>query len=110
MSTDQHPGDDTNHTSESPQRVQVSVDDSKTMAAYANFCRVTGTPEEVIIDFGLNPQPVGVPGSPIQLNQRVIMNFFPAKRVLFALNQTIARHEETFGPLEINVEKRVKKS
>ncbi len=35
------------------QRVQVEIDDSKVMALYANFCRVTGTPEELIIDFGL---------------------------------------------------------
>ena len=38
------------------QRVQtaVKVDESKLIAMYANFCRVTGTPEELIIDFGLN--------------------------------------------------------
>ena len=47
------------------QRVQVQIDDAKALASYANFCRVTGTPEELIIDFGLNPQPVGVPTQPI---------------------------------------------
>ena len=35
------------------QRTQVTLDDKSAIACYANFCRVTGTPEEVILDFGL---------------------------------------------------------
>ena len=35
---------------------------------YTDFCRVTGTPEELIIDFGLTPQPFGVPTVPIHVN------------------------------------------
>ena len=89
-------------------RVQVEIDDSKALAAYANFCRVTGTPEELIIDFGLNPQPFGVPTQPIPVNQRIITNFYTAKRMLHALNLTIQRHEATFGVLEIDVQKRVR--
>ena len=37
-----------------PTPAQIKVDDSKAYACYTNFCRVTGTPEELIIDFGLN--------------------------------------------------------
>ena len=47
------------------QQAQIQIDDSKIVACYANFCRVTGTPEELIIDFGLNPQPFGTPTEPI---------------------------------------------
>ncbi len=90
------------------QRVQVQLDDSKAVACYANFCRVTGTPEELIIDFGLNPQPFGVPTSPIPITQRIITNFYTAKRMLHALQLTIQRHEATFGVLEIDVQKRVR--
>jgi len=89
------------------QRVQVQIDDSKVLAVYANFCRVTGTPEELIIDFGLNPQPFGVPTEPIPVNQRIITNFFTAKRMLHALTLTVQRHEATFGVLETDVQKRV---
>ncbi len=64
--------------------MQVGIDDSKANADYANFCRVTGTPEELIIDFGLNPQPFGVPTEPIPVHQRIILNFFTAKRMLHA--------------------------
>ena len=90
-----------------PQRVQIQIDDSNTMATYANFCRVTGTPEEMIIDFGLNPQPFGVPTNPIPVRQRIITNFYTAKRMLHALQLTLQRHEATFGVLETDVQKRV---
>ena len=91
-----------------PQRMQVQIDDSHALANYANFCRVTGTPEELIIDFGLNPQPIGVPSQPIPITQRIITNFYTAKRMLHALTLTVQRHEATFGVLETDVQKRVR--
>ena len=91
-----------------PVQPQIQIDDTRSMPYYANFCRVTGTPEEVIIDFGLNPQPFGVPTEPIAVTQRLITNFYTAKRMLHALALTIERHEATFGALEINVERRVR--
>jgi hypothetical protein len=90
------------------QRVQVQIDDSKVIACYANFCRVTGTPEELIIDFGLNPQPVGIPTQPIPVAQRIITNFYTAKRMLHALQLTVQRHEATFGVLEVDIQRRVR--
>ena len=90
-----------------PMQMQVEVDDTHVTASYANFCRVTGSPEELIVDFGLNPQPVGVPTQPIKVSQRVILNFFTAKRLLHALHMTIERHEQAFGVLEIDVQKRI---
>jgi hypothetical protein len=85
---------------------QPAIDASKVMALYANFCRVTGTPGELIIDFGLNPQPFGIPAHPIPVTQRIITNFYTAKRMLHALQLTIQRHEATFGVLETDVQKR----
>ncbi|MBN2024565.1 MAG: DUF3467 domain-containing protein [Pirellulales bacterium] len=90
-----------------PQRQQVEIDDTHAIASYANFCRVTGTPEELIIDFGLNPQPFGIPTQPIPITQRLITNFYTAKRMLHALTLTVQRHEATFGVLETDVQKRV---
>lgn len=90
------------------QPMQVQVDDSNTLATYANFCRVTGSPEELIVDFGLNPQPIGVPKDPIQVKQRIIVNFFTAKRLLAALQMSVARHESVFGVLETDINKRVR--
>ena len=89
------------------QRQEIKFDDSRTVACYANFCRVTGTPEELIIDFGLNNQPMGVPTESIPIAQRIIVNFFTAKRLLGALSMSIQRHEAAFGVLETDVQKRV---
>ena len=93
-----------------PQAAMLQVDESKALSAYANFCRVTGTPEEVIFDFGLNTQPGGPPTAPIAVNQRLIMSYFTAKRMLAALQMTIARHEQAFGVLETDIRKRIVRS
>ena len=90
-------------------RPQLQVDDSRAVASYANFCRVTGTPEELIVDFGLNPQPMGVPTEPIPVSQRIVVNFYTAKRLYHALGMTLQRHEAAFGPLEVDVNKRVQR-
>ncbi len=94
---------------EQPARPQVQIDDSNVVATYANFCRVTGTPEELIVDFGLNPQPMGVPTGAIPVNQRIVVNFYTAKRLYHALGMTLQRHEAAFGPLEVDVNKRVRR-
>lgn len=88
-------------------QAQVKVDDSAAVCSYANFCRVTGSPEELIIDFGLNSQPMGVPTEPIAIKQRIIVNFFTAKRLLAALHMSVQRHEQAFGILETDVQKRL---
>ncbi|MBX3420417.1 MAG: DUF3467 domain-containing protein [Pirellulaceae bacterium] len=95
-------------TQQQAQAVQVHVDDSHATACYANFCRVTGSPEELIVDFGLNPQPVGIPKDPIHVTQRVILNFYTAKRLLAALQMSVQRHEAVFGVLETDIQKRLR--
>ena len=93
---------------EAQKPVQVQVVDDQALATYANFCRVTGSPEELIVDFGLNPQPIGVPKDPIHVKQRIIVNFYTAKRLLAALQMSVARHESVFGVLETDINKRVR--
>jgi hypothetical protein len=88
-------------------RPQIVVDDSRAVANYVSFCRVTGTPEELILDFGLNPPPSGAASHPIKVTQRIVMNYFTGKRVLHALQATLERHESVFGVLETDVQRRV---
>ena len=88
------------------QQTEVVVDDSATLPSYSNFCRVTATPEEVILDFGLNPQPFAMGRQEVKANQRIVMNFYTAKRLLTALGMTIQRHEGTFGAIELDVRRR----
>ena len=89
------------------QRQQIEIDESDAVTCYANFCRVTGTPEELIIDFGLNSQPFGVPNKPVVVRQRLVTNYYTAKRLLHALHLSVQRHEQAFGVLETDVQKRV---
>lgn len=88
------------------QTTEVVVDDSGTLPSYSNFCRVTATPEEVILDFGLNPQPFATGRQEVKAIQRIVMNFYTSKRLLTALGMTIQRHEGTFGSIELDVRRR----
>lgn len=90
-----------------PQAAEVVVDDSGTQPLYSNFCRITATPEEVIFDFGLNSQPFATGRQDVRASERIVMNMYTAKRLLSALGMTIQRHEQTFGPVELDVRRRV---
>src|SRR2546421_197494 len=97
-------------TQQPPQQATQTLecDDSDSPALYFNFARVTGTPEEIILDFGLNPTPMGVPTKPIKVSQKLVANYFTAKRLLAALSMTVQRHEQIFGALETDINKRVR--
>jgi hypothetical protein len=105
---EQEAGQEPQGRPQASQQVTVQVKDEDAIALYANFCRVTGSPEELIVDFGLNPQPVGIPKDPIHVKQRIIMNFFTAKRLLAALQMSVQRHEQVFGVLETDIQKRLR--
>jgi Protein of unknown function (DUF3467) len=98
---------ETNPQRQAPQaQAEVVVDDASTVPSYSNFCRVTATPEEVILDFGLNPQPFATGRQEVKAHNRIIMNFYTAKRLLSALGMTLQRHEGTFGSVELDVRRR----
>src|SRR5262249_61902901 len=75
---------------------------------YPNFCHGTITPEELILDFGLNTQMGPNPNVPVKLTHRVVMNFYTAKRLLNFLHWTINRYESQFGVLETDFQRRVR--
>lgn len=100
-------GEGNGAAAEPAQRARLEVNDKEAVCLYANFCRVTGTPEELILDFGLNAQPFGVPTEPVEVKQRIVTNYFTAKRMLQALHLSVQRHEQAFGVLETDVQKRV---
>jgi len=95
---------------EQPQRLQqtLQVDDSEVNAGYANFCRVSSTPEELILDLALNPNPYAQGDVTVRVSQRIIMNHYTAKRLLGALSMALQRHEQTFGVLETDIRRRVR--
>lgn len=93
-------------------QVQLRIDERDMNTVYANAFRTNGTAEEVVLDFGLNttvPQAEGEQGAPhivFKVNERVIMNYYSAKRLAITLSQLIRNHEEQFGELELDVTKR----
>jgi hypothetical protein len=89
------------------QPVRWELDDSTVAALYANVCRVSSTPEEVILDLALNPNPLGTPAHKLKVSQRVILNHYTAKRLAALLTATVQRHEQSFGRLETDVRKRL---
>lgn len=89
-----------------PQQAEIVLMEKDAHIAYSNFARVTSTAEEVIIDFCLNPNPFGAGRQEIPVAQRLIMNFYTAKRLLSALAMTLQRHEQTFGPIELDIRRR----
>jgi hypothetical protein len=102
-----HPGAQSQQNPPVQQTTEVVVDDSATLPTYANFCRVTATPEEIILDFGLNTQPFATGRQDVKASQRIVMNAYTTKRLLTAISMTIQRHEQTFGSIELDVRRRV---
>jgi hypothetical protein len=90
------------------QQAQITIDDARVEAHYANFCRVSSTPEELVLDLGLNPQPYATGPQTIRVSQRIILNHYTAKRLLSALSMALQRHEQAFGVLETDIRKRVR--
>ena len=94
-------------SAQNPAPKTVAVNDDDAVCSYANFCRVTGSPEELIIDFGLTAQPMGNNDQPVDVTQRIVLNFYTAKRLLHALHVSVQRHEKVFGNIETDIQKRV---
>lgn len=88
----------------------IAFDDREANTRYANYCRLTSTPEELILDLGLDqngPATADLSGQQILVTQRIVLGWHAAKRLLELLQLTVERHEATFGVLETNVHNRV---
>jgi Protein of unknown function (DUF3467) len=88
-----------------------TIDASNLKSNYANVCRIAQTPNEVIIDFGLNPNFFGqILDEPLKLEQRVILSHDAAKRLCLHLTATIQNFEAKYGSIELDVTKRLKQA
>lgn len=86
-----------------------SIDASGLKSVYANVCRIAQTPNEVIIDFGMNLNFFGqIIDEPLKLENRVILSHDAAKRLCLHLTATIQAYETKYGPIELDVTKRLK--
>ena len=89
---------------------EFSTDTATTSTHYANFFRISVTPEELIFDSGLNTQMAPQGADPVKLTHRTVINFYTAKRLANALQSTVQQHENTFGTIELDFQKRLKKN
>ncbi len=90
------------------QALNLKVDGAK--VTYANMARAMGTPDEVILDLGLNPNPYNpAPSEDIHVDHRIVMNYLTTKRLLVVLNEIIRRHESNFGVIELDINRRIQR-
>jgi len=87
---------------------QFPTDYSQLSTVYTNFCRVSVTPEELALDFGLNTQMSPNPTEAIKLTHRAVMNFYTAKRLMNALLGVVSQYENTYGVLGLDFQRRAR--
>lgn len=66
---------------------------------YCNTVRINSSTEEVFMDFGVNRP--SKKGCSVELNQRVAMNYFTAKRLVLNLGNHLRMFEEKYGDIDI---------
>ena len=91
------------------QQMQIPVDASNRETSYVNFVQAHLNADEVYLDMGTFSQVI-TPGGPdpIILSHRVIMNFVTAKRLADLLRRAIAQHEQMFGVVELDPNRRLR--
>ena len=68
---------------------QISIRLERANVTFTNFTLVTGTPEEVIVDLGINTNM-----QQVSIDNRVGMTYATARRLAGALNETLRRFEQ----------------
>lgn len=70
-------------------------------SSYANFCNANSTREEVVLNFGVNKSWERGPKSElaIELNHRIVLSPFAAKRLAQLLQNLMKEYESRYGAL-----------
>jgi hypothetical protein len=85
-----------------PRQVPVKWNTTNLTSSYANFCNANTTREEVVLNFGVNKSwERGSPteGLEIDLNHRIMLSPFAAKRLSALLQQLMKEYETRYGAL-----------
>jgi hypothetical protein len=82
---------------------RVEWDDSKMDTTYSNVANAASTREEVTLLFGTNTtwKVTGDKPVKIELNNRIILSPYAAKRFVMLLGSVIDEYESRFGKLEV---------
>lgn len=87
-------------------QVQLTIDESNVATYYSSITRISGTAEEIVVDFSQGIRPMGQNRATLKVDARVTLSPWAAKRLALALGQTVQRFEQTYGTLEIDPRKR----
>ncbi len=100
----------------SKRQVRVRINDRDAKTVYVNAFRSNASVDEVILDLGLNVTvPTGGAGEDegvssevrFDITDRVVMNFYTAKRMALLLGNLVRQHEQQFGELKLNAADRI---
>ncbi len=91
-----------NEKPQEQQQLKVRWDNTTMRSSYANVCNVAGTREEIVLLFGMNQSfNVDQNEMTIQLNDRIVLSPFVAKRLAGLLDAVIKDYESKYGTLTI---------
>jgi hypothetical protein len=83
------------------QQVKIHWNTQHLKSSYANFCNATSTREEVVLNFGVNQNWERTPvDMEIELDHRIILSPFAAKRLSQLLSKVMAEYETRYGELK----------
>lgn len=86
---------------EAPKAPPVKWATTNLQSSYANFCNANSTREEVVLNFGVNKswERGPKPELEIELNHRIVLSPFAAKRLSQLLQQLMKEYETRYGTL-----------
>jgi len=88
-------------TKPAEQQVKVHWKTQQLKSSYANFCNATSTREEVVLNFGVNQNWERTPTEmDIELEHRIILSPFAAKRLTQLLSKLMTEYESRYGELK----------
>lgn len=91
-----------NEKPQDQQQLKVRWDNTTMRSSYSNVCNVAGTREEIVLLFGMNQSfNVDQNEMTIQLNDRIVLSPFVAKRLAGLLDAVIKDYESKYGALAI---------
>lgn len=93
----------TSATGDAPRAANAPIkwETANLQSSYANFCNANSTREEVVLNFGVNKSWERGPKSElaIELNHRIVLSPFAAKRLAQLLQNLMKEYESRYGAL-----------
>ena len=84
------------------QGAKLRIMDAQAATTYTNFCIVTSTPEEAVLNFAIN---LMMPNKDnevrVDVSNRIVMSYPSAKRLALTLSNLIQRYEAANGVIDI---------